>query len=67
MMKTNRTYRRGFGSLNAQRRREIAREGGKASHRANKSGGRAHEFTSREAARAGHKGGKARQARMTGI
>lgn len=39
--------------LSEQKRREIASKGGKAAHKA----GRAHEFDSEEARRAGRKGG----------
>ena len=46
--------RRGFASMDEQRRREIASEGGKASHQR----GRAHEFSSEEARMAGRKGGQ---------
>lgn len=44
---------RGFASMDESRRREIAREGGKASHRR----GSAHEFSTEEAREAGRKGG----------
>lgn len=50
------TNRRGFASMPVEKRKEIARKGGKASH----AKGTAHEFTSAEAKRAGKKGGKAR-------
>ena len=46
--------RRGFGSLDEDRKREIARKGGKTAHER----GTAHEFSSEEAALAGQKGGK---------
>ncbi|HET9111421.1 MAG TPA: KGG domain-containing protein [Ktedonobacterales bacterium] len=46
--------RRGFASMDEQRRREIASEGGKASHQR----GKAHEFSSDEARMAGRKGGQ---------
>jgi general stress protein YciG len=45
---------RGFASMDPQRQREIAREGGKASHEK----GTGHEFTSEEAREAGRKGGQ---------
>ncbi len=45
---------RGFASMDEQRRRRIASEGGKASHRR----GKAHEFSSEEARNAGRKGGQ---------
>lgn len=50
------TSNRGFASMDPQRQREIASEGGKAAHQK----GTAHEFTSEEARRAGsmsHGGG----------
>ena len=47
---------RGFASMDPQRQREIASEGGKAAHEK----GTAHEFTSDEAREAGRKGGMAR-------
>jgi general stress protein YciG len=50
---TDRDERRGFASMDERRRREIASEGGKASHQR----GRAHEFNSEEARTAGRKGG----------
>ena len=43
------TSNRGFASMDPQRQREIANEGGKAAHEK----GTAHEFTSEEARRAG--------------
>ena len=51
-----RTSSRGFGSMDPQRQREIASEGGRAAHER----GTAHEFTSEEAREAGRKGGQAR-------
>ena len=47
---------RGFASMDPQRQREIASEGGRAAHER----GTAHEFTSEEAREAGRKGGQAR-------
>ena len=47
---------RGFASMDPQRQREIASEGGKAAHEK----GTAHEFTPEEARAAGRKGGQAR-------
>ena len=47
---------RGFASMDPQRQREIASEGGKAAHEK----GTAHEFTSEEARAAGRKGGQSR-------
>jgi uncharacterized protein len=44
---------RGFARLSPERQREIASKGGKAAHAL----GRAHEFTSNEARKAGRKGG----------
>lgn len=49
---------RGFLSMTPEKRREIAKLGGKAAHK----NGRAHQFTSEEARAAGHKGGKATSA-----
>ena len=50
------TSNRGFASMDPQRQRQIASEGGKAAHEK----GTAHEFTSEEARAAGRKGGQAR-------
>jgi len=47
----------GFAGMDEERRREIAREGGHASHEK----GSAHEFDQQEAAEAGRKGAQARQ------
>jgi general stress protein YciG len=52
----SRSSARGFASMDPQRQREIASEGGKAAHEK----GTAHEFTSEEARAAGRKGGQAR-------
>src|SRR5215218_2472059 len=49
------TSNRGFASMDPERQREIASEGGKAAHES----GNAHEFTSEEAREAGRKGGEA--------
>jgi general stress protein YciG len=46
--------KRGFASMSAEKRREIASQGGRASHEQ----GKAHRFTSEEARVAGIKGGK---------
>ncbi|MDK2014113.1 MULTISPECIES: KGG domain-containing protein [unclassified Deinococcus] len=46
---------RGFASMDPERQREIASEGGRAAHQS----GNAHEFTSEEAREAGRKGGQA--------
>jgi uncharacterized protein len=48
------TSTRGFASMDPERQRQIAREGGKAAHVK----GTAHEFTSEEARNAGRKGGE---------
>ena len=48
------TSTRGFASMDPERQRQIAREGGKAAHVK----GTAHEFTSEEARSAGRKGGE---------
>jgi len=47
------TKKRGFASMNEEKRKEIASRGGKASH----AKGTAHEFTPEEAKEAGRKGG----------
>lgn len=49
------TSNRGFASMDEERQREIASQGGRAAHEA----GTAHEFTSEEAREAGRKGGEA--------
>lgn len=51
-MKSNSTAKKGFASLNIERRREIASMGGKAAHEK----GTAHVFTQEEAKKAGRKG-----------
>jgi general stress protein YciG len=48
--------KQGFASMDPQRQREIASEGGRAAHLK----GTAHEFTSEEARAAGRKGATAR-------
>ncbi|KAF0814014.1 hypothetical protein IGB42_01694 [Andreprevotia sp. IGB-42] len=48
--------KRGFAAMDPERRRKIASEGGKASHR----NGAGHEFNSAEAREAGRKGGLSR-------
>lgn len=53
--------RRGFASMNEQRRREIASRGGRASHER----GAAHEFSREEARMAGRKGGQIAHERGT--
>lgn len=59
------TSNRGFASMDPQRQREIASEGGKAAH----ASGNAHEFTSEEARKAGsmsHKNDGSRQSSSEG-
>lgn len=46
---------RGFAGMDEERRREVARMGGRAAHQK----GTAHEFSSQEAREAGRKGGRA--------
>lgn len=48
------TSKRGFASMDPEKQREIASQGGKAAHEK----GTAHEFTSEEAKEAGKKGGE---------
>ena len=48
------TSKRGFASMDEDKQREIASQGGKAAHEK----GTAHEFTSEEAREAGRKGGE---------
>ncbi len=55
------TSNRGFASMDPEKQREIAAEGGRAAHQS----GNAHEFTSEEAREAGSKGGKAAHERGT--
>ncbi|MGL5835186.1 MAG: general stress protein [Waterburya sp.] len=45
--------KRGFAAMDEEMQRQIASKGGKAAHEK----GTAHEFTSEEARKAGHKGG----------
>ena len=54
--------KRGFGSMDINKRREIASKGGKAAH----AKGSAHRFTPEEAREAGRKGGKAASSREAG-
>ncbi|MGB9988810.1 KGG domain-containing protein [Pseudoduganella rhizocola] len=59
--KQSSTRNRGFASMDPQRQREIASQGGRAAH----AKGTAHEFTSEEARRAGamsHKNGNRQSA-----
>lgn len=51
---SGRTSNRGFASMDPQRQREIASQGGRAAHQK----GTAHEFNSEEAREAGRKGGQ---------
>ncbi len=53
--KQGNTSTRGFASMDPDKQREIASEGGKAAHEK----GTAHEFDSQEAREAGRKGGEA--------
>jgi uncharacterized protein len=46
--------KRGFAAMDEDKQRQIASKGGKAAHEK----GTAHEFTSEEARKAGHKGGE---------
>ena len=55
MANTDNRSNRGFGSMDPDKQKEIASEGGKAAHEK----GTAHEFTSDEARKAGQKGGDA--------
>ncbi len=55
MTTNNNSDKRGFASMDEDRQREIASEGGKAAHES----GHAHEWDSEEARKAGQKGGKA--------
>jgi len=49
------TSKRGFASMDDDKQREIASQGGRAAHES----GHAHEFNSKEAREAGKKGGEA--------
>ena len=51
--------KQGFASMDTERQKEIASKGGRQAHRS----GKAHEWNSEEAAKAGRKGGKARAAK----
>ncbi|MCQ9618342.1 hypothetical protein L1889_18045 [Paenalcaligenes niemegkensis] len=55
------TGRQGFASMDDQKQRNIAAEGGRAAHEK----GTAHEFDSEEARKAGEKGGKVAHERGT--
>jgi len=50
----SKTRKRGFGSMDHEKQRVIASMGGKAAHAA----GTAHQYTPKEAAAAGRKGGR---------
>jgi hypothetical protein len=52
-MQTNKGRGGGFASMSSEKKREIARKGGKAAH----AQGTAHRWTSEEAKAAGRKGG----------
>jgi hypothetical protein len=54
----NQSSGRGFASMDDDKQRDIAAEGGRASH----ASGKAHEFDSEEARAAGRKGGQASRA-----
>lgn len=56
----SRVSRRGFASMTPERRREIARMGGKAAHES----GAAHQWNSAEAKDAGRKGGISKNKRF---
>jgi len=56
MDENNNKSKRGFASMDPERRSEIASQGGKVAHEK----GTAHEFTPEEAREAGRKGGQAR-------
>jgi general stress protein YciG len=53
----------GFASMSKEKQREIASKGGKAAHQQ----GTAHEWTSKEAAEAGRRGGQNRSTSSTKI
>ncbi|MHB8626726.1 MAG: KGG domain-containing protein [Aggregatilineales bacterium] len=53
--KSSNISQRGFASMDQEKQRAIAREGGRAAHLS----GHAHEFTPEEAREAGRKGGEA--------
>jgi hypothetical protein len=55
MAQSNDTSNRGFASMDEEKQRQIASEGGRAAHEK----GTAHEFTPEEAREAGKKGGEA--------
>ena len=53
-MAKDKSDNRGFASMDEEKQREIASKGGKAAHEK----GTAHEFDSKEASKAGKKGGQ---------
>lgn len=53
-MANDKSENRGFASMDKEKQKEIASKGGKAAHEK----GTAHEFDSKEASKAGKKGGK---------
>ena len=55
-MNDNGRNKRGFAAMSEEEQRRIASMGGKAAHES----GKAHQWTSEEAARAGSRGGKNR-------
>jgi general stress protein YciG len=55
MANQSNTDKRGFASMDEDKQREIASQGGQAAHES----GNAHEFDSQEAREAGKKGGEA--------
>jgi len=55
--------KRGFASMDDEKKREIASKGGKAAH----ASGNAHEFNSEEAREAGRKGGQAKGSRNSQV
>jgi general stress protein YciG len=60
-MANDNTSNRGFGSMDPEKQREIAAQGGRAAHEK----GTAHEFSSEEAREAGRKGGQVAHERGT--
>lgn len=59
-LKQNDKHKRGFASLSAERRREVAASGGRAAHAL----GTAHKFTPEQGKEAGKRGGKIRAERL---
>ena len=60
--KTGQSKGRGFASMDKDRQREIASEGGRAAHQS----GNAHEFTSEEARRAGQQSHRSKSSKANG-